>query len=353
MSTLRAHTPNSHGAWHDLEKHLADTASLASRFCTAFGASHLGLLLGAAHDLGKAQQGFQVYLAACFRGRPAQKCPHALPGAAYLYFLSCRMGRATSWPEFVLPVLGHHGGLASEAVTEAVLREWWDDDDNSDTRRAMHALAQKLIQRIPDGHGQQDPHRRELLIRMLFSALVDADYLSTESHFDARTIGRRWSTARPADLWPVFRADQVRTMATARGDGKVNHLRRDIYRQAIRQAGNKPGIFRLTVPTGGGKTRCLLGFALKHAAENRRHSFQRVIIALPYTSIIDQNARVYRGILGDRFVLEHHSQEHVQDDGQDEPVHDPSLWSRRALRIQTAGGGTGPKQPCSVPARSA
>lgn len=314
MNILRAHTPNSRGTWHGLEEHLVDTAELAERFCRPFGAADFGSLIGIAHDLGKSQQGFQDYLEACFTGRSAKKCSHALPAAAYLYFLCCRATGATRWPEVSMPVLGHHGGLPAEAVTEHVLRDWWDDAKNTESKRAIHLLAQRLMGRMPVAARCEDPHRRELFIRMLFSALVDADFLSTESHFDPGLPHHRSSTARPADLWPLFRADQVRTMANARGDSFVNSLRRKIYREAMQRAGGAPGVYRLTVPTGGGKTRCLLGFALRHAARNRLHGFQRVIIALPYTSIIDQNARVYRGILGDRFVLEHHSQEYVGDD---------------------------------------
>jgi CRISPR-associated endonuclease/helicase Cas3 len=216
--------------------------------------------------------------------------------------------------------LGHHGGLNAEHNTTTEggkLDQWWSDVQNKGLQGRMQEALQILPLRTPESL-PQDALRRELRLRMLFSVLVDADYLDTEKHFDQRRSSERGSWTRPADLWPIFRADQLRMMWRGRGSG-INRVRKQIYFSCVRAGRQSPGVFRLTVPTGGGKTRSGLAFALSHAAAHRSHGFCRVIIALPYTSIIDQNARVYREIFGDRFVLEHHSQvEAPEGDRQDE-----------------------------------
>jgi CRISPR-associated endonuclease/helicase Cas3 len=142
----------------------------------------------------------------------------------------------------------------------------------------------------------------ELFVRVLFSALVDADYLDTERHFaPERSVAREWKVDMEA-LWTRFLADQARL--TGVDPSPVNQIRHEIYEQCVRAAVQPPGVYSLTVPTGGGKTRSAMAFALLHAI---RHAFDRIIVAIPYTSIIEQTADVYRGIFGDAPVLEHHS----------------------------------------------
>ena len=153
------------------------------------------------------------------------------------------------------------------------------------------------------------PHKQELFTRMVTSALVDADFLDTERHF-----GQEHPQAREHDLdiptlWGRFERGRARVLQQQTEAGKipakhVQEVRDEVYDACLKAASGKPGIYRLTVPTGGGKTLSGLAFALKHAKEN---SLRRVIVAIPYTSIIDQNAKVYRDVLGADAVLEHHS----------------------------------------------
>ena len=148
----------------------------------------------------------------------------------------------------------------------------------------------------------------ELYLRLLFSALVDADWLDTESHLDPAVSSER----TPPDLslctlWERF-LDNQRTLPH-QTDSVVNDARKEVYYSAVMAAESDTGVFRLTVPTGGGKTLSAMAFALRHAM---KHDLQRVIIATPYTSITEQTAQVYRDIFGTdeqgrEVVLEHHS----------------------------------------------
>jgi CRISPR-associated endonuclease/helicase Cas3 len=165
---------------------------------------------------------------------------------------------------------------------------------------------------------------REMRIRMVFSALVDADYLATEQHFDPQKAINRRKWPELPELWERFRKDQDKLLKKAEANPtKVNHIRREVYDSCLGAAKRKPGVFKLTVPTGGAKTRSGLAFALQHAIQNK-NVFDRIIVALPYTSIIDQTASEYRKILEKNVecVLEHHSQVDVPDDREEQnPKH--------------------------------
>lgn len=137
---------------------------------------------------------------------------------------------------------------------------------------------------------------------MLFSCLVDADFLDTEAFMDAGKATTRTGYPELYELLPRFDAHLAELVAGA-DDTKVNRLRAKILRRCQQQATQSPGLFSLTVPTGGGKTLSSLAFALRHALT---HGKRRVIYVIPYTSIIEQTANVFRAIFGDA-VLEHHS----------------------------------------------
>lgn len=147
-----------------------------------------------------------------------------------------------------------------------------------------------------------DPLRCEFLIRMLFSCLVDADWLDTEAHLQPETASVRGANAPIFELWQRFESEQRNLLACACGT-PVNRARSEIYGACIRAAEGPQGVYRLTVPTGGGKTRSGMGFALRHALT---HNLERIIVAIPYTSIVDQTAEVYKRIFGQENVLEHH-----------------------------------------------
>jgi CRISPR-associated endonuclease/helicase Cas3 len=305
-----AHSENDRGEKHLLVNHLEQTAKLTYKFAKPFGSANAGFVLGLFHDLGKVNPMFQEYLDACEKGLKHEKIPHSICGASYLW----KILRRTNMQEVNLAMcaLGHHGGLCETALAEGRLNGWWNNVQNKQLEKSMQALLNDLSQRKPESIPENEL-RRELRLRMLFSALVDADYIDTERHFDSEKSSVRGQWTRPSDLWAIFRSSQLRMMWQNR-NGNVNQIRKQVYLSCVETGKQSPGVFRLTVPTGGGKTRSGLGFALSHAVANKIHGFRRIIVALPYTSIIDQNARVYRDIFGDHFVLEHHSQYEIPDE---------------------------------------
>jgi CRISPR-associated endonuclease/helicase Cas3 len=319
-----AHTPNENGKWHDLVDHLRAVAALAAGFAEPLGARDLAYWLGLWHDIGKFNPAFQSYLRDC-----AKEPAHAGRGpdhkAAGTEIAARHAGPAA------LLIRGHHGGLDSPTS----LKSWMDERSADEAVQAAIRLAHRGIEDVePEGqisipdHVSADARSAEFFLRLVFAALIDADRLDTERHFRPRDFQVRGSATTMADLWGRLERDQ--TDLQANGTGSVNAARRAIYEHCVEAAASSPGVFRLAVPTGGGKTRSAMAFALQHAIH---HGHQRVIVAVPLITITEQTADVYRGIFmdpgGDHpVVLEHHSQaEPVADD---EDFHPAALWSRLA-----------------------
>ena len=151
--------------------------------------------------------------------------------------------------------------------------------------------------------GKKDPtFTMSFLIRMLYSCLVDADYLDTEAFMKNGETGRKTGQTIPALLEKLN--SHIADWLVNEDRDTINGHRTEILKCCIKKGNEKKGLFRLTVPTGGGKTVASLAFALNHAA---KHEMKRIIYVIPYTSIIEQNAKVFCDILGEDNVLEHHS----------------------------------------------
>jgi CRISPR-associated endonuclease/helicase Cas3 len=325
---LYAHTPDENGVWHPLGDHLNAVADLASAFASAFdGAAH-ARWAGGWHDVGKASAAFQGYLTACARepGRRFKTVDHK--GAGVLAALGvCE--------PLAFLVQGHHGGLPDRGVLSTRLKELRDARGGEAAREAMaRAVSEGVIPAAVAATGSlavpayvRDPLSLELFLRMLFSALVDADWLDTEAHWEPEAAAQRGTTAELGALTERLEAAQAALMRGA--DGAVNDVRREVHEACLRAAELAPGFFRLTVPTGGGKTRSAMAFALRHAL---RHGLRRVIVVCPYLTITDQTADVLRGIFGgDRVVLEHHSDAGRHDDPAG-PATPEAIWRRLATQ---------------------
>lgn len=294
-----AHSRNARGERHDLLSHLHAVSEQTARFAERLGARELGYYLGLWHDLGKFSPAFQRYLLASEAGawRGGFSPDHKAAGAL--------LAREVLEP-LALPLQGHHGGLTSPAEFKA-----WRDARADAAREALQ-IAQATLPNlrpasalpVPD-HVQHSPLSAELFLRLLFSALVDADHLDTERHCNPEKSAGRGHTLGLDELWRRFESDQAQL--SGHKDDVVNRTRHTIYQACLTAAQGPPGLYRLTAPTGGGKTRSALAFALQHAL---KHGMERIIMAVPYLSITEQTAHVCRQILerdGVPVVLEHHS----------------------------------------------
>jgi CRISPR-associated endonuclease/helicase Cas3 len=319
---LIAHTKSEDGKEDLLIDHLEKVAEAARYFAEKFNCGPLAFWLGLIHDLGKINPLFQAYLKAMEEKRAWPRTEHAIWGAAFVYYLLSGKNRKDAWKEFALPVYGHHAGLKAPGIASQRFSRFLKDDESvvESIGCAWTELQQRFAPESPSFRITNNT-QREMRIRMVFSALVDADYLATEQHFDSQKAINRGEWPELPELWERFRKDQDELLKTAETNlTKVNRIRHEVYDSCLSAAKKyKPGVFKLTVPTGGGKTRSGLAFALRHAIQNR-DVFERIIVALPYTSIIDQTAIEYRKILekDGECVLEHHSQVDVPDDKEEQ-----------------------------------
>lgn len=299
--------------WQPLSTHLAATGELAGTAAAAFGCGPLAMAAGLLHDLGKYTERFQRRL------EGGERVDHSTHGA--------RVAQARYGPLGTLlayAIAGHHAGLA-DGMGSDTGRTCLQDRLKAALPELLPQWERELV--LPDlpatsfdGYTHR-PERaglqRTLLTRMLFSALVDADYRDTDD-FYRRIEGRPPRDAGPPPptlqaLRDALDAHLSALQAGSRASG-VNALRADILAHVRARSGEAPGLFSLTVPTGGGKTLASMAFALDHALA---HGLRRVIYVIPFTSIIEQNAAVFRkafGALGGAAVLEHHSA--LRDDPQ-------------------------------------
>ncbi len=298
-----AHSANERGERHELTAHLRGTAERAAAFASAFDAGDLARCLGLWHDLGKFHPEWQRYLLSCeadpkLRGHGPD---HKGTGARWTLE---RLGLPA------LAVQGHHGGLRSPNEFQGWLTAprvaGGIEQALALARAALPELAEATSPTFP-AFAERNARSGELFLRMLFSCLVDADFLDTEQHFNAGRSEARGAGFSTAELFERLQRDQDERFAGA-PDSPVNRARREIYASCLEAAAQPTGLFRLAVPTGGGKTRSGMAFALRHAA---LHGLERVIVAVPFITITEQTAGIYREIFGDGagrpVVLEHHS----------------------------------------------
>lgn len=302
MITL-AHTENAVGVPHLLQDHLQSVGGLSSHFaeksCKALkdAAYWAGLL----HDLGKYRDEFQEYLRNEREG--GIETHHAIYGAALAF--------QRQWLGPAFAIAGHHAGL----------------HDLNDLQQRVHDSRYQAMERLPvlierfraelgavaesviePAFAENNPWRTEFYIRMLFSLLIDADRLDTEAHSTGM--------CRVAPKLDALKLLQrvIAEKETKPQTGELNAIRSRIFQQCLDAAKLSPDFFSLTVPTGGGKTLSAMAFALAHAA---CHDLRRVIVVIPYLSIIEQNAAQYRRILDSEnkgIVIEHHSAVIVPED---------------------------------------
>ena len=324
---------------HALEEHVTEVARLAGEFAAQFDAAQWAALAGLWHDLGKFREGFQRYIRQCgdpdahIEGRIAgPDKTHSAAGALwaqqYLQEVDKRAGPIIARVLSYL-IAGHHAGLSDWAgengslhnrfASENAKREWATACAAAIPERILKPAIPlpdlcDLLRHRDDEKDDPIPGRFALWVRMLFSCLVDADFLDTEAFMSPRKSEVRKGFS-DLDALEQMLSERLAGMArdvAERGeaDSKINRKRAEVLRACLAKAELPPGVFSLTVPTGGGKTLSSLAFALRHA---ERHGKRRVVYAIPYTSIIEQTAGIFRGIFGDENVIEHHSNVEVDE----------------------------------------
>ncbi|MGQ9731496.1 MAG: CRISPR-associated helicase Cas3' [Candidatus Zipacnadales bacterium] len=290
--TYLAHSPNKTGQPHVLRDDLRAVAELAGQFAAAWGGEEVAKLAGLLHDLGKYRKEFQAYLAAIAANQTPVRAPHSAYGARYAEQLTAI--------DAVFAIAGHHGGLPDLADLPNRLGTAAPELVLASARQDLAELEQLKALPVPESL-RSDRLAADLHIRMLFSCLVDADFLDTEAHLNpARADLRTTKPLQAAELLERL----VAHVETLPRQEPVNAQRREVFSACLAAGSWEPGFFSLTVPTGGGKTLSSMAFALSHA---HAHGLRRIIYVIPYLSIIEQNAQVFEQVLGKEWVLQHHS----------------------------------------------
>ncbi|MEA2325854.1 MAG: CRISPR-associated endonuclease/helicase Cas3 [Thermoanaerobaculia bacterium] len=287
--------------WHTLRDHLEAVAKLASSFAAKWGAGKWGHYAGLWHDLGKFCDDFQKMITADAEAERS-RVNHTSAGALRAMEEMGEMGLLLA---FV--IAGHHAGLADLVDLQKRLHP--SEQLHLDAAVAGGANAEWLrmpVALTPPESLAGNPRNIELWIRFLFSALIDADRLDTECFHDQQKTALRGSGVPLRELAERVDAyiDALAAKASEERAGDVNAVRADVLFDCRARADEPQGVFTLTVPTGGGKTLASMSFALRHAV---KHNLDRVIVVIPYTSIIEQNASVLKQIVGEENVLEHHT----------------------------------------------
>ena len=278
------------------EEHCIGVAELAKQFASEFGMGNWGYVLGILHDKGKEKKEFQEYIQDV-NGIPGHKHwtkkgkAHAYVGALLAQGLYGKV--ATTF--FGNAICGHHAGLYDYFELEKMISssdlpsEVQMQTDAIQLNKAKFTLTENQINH---------------LVRVLFSCLVDADYLDTEKFMNVSSASQRGHHKKLSELL-ILLEDHFCKLNNNSEDSTVNVIRRCVQEQCIKMSSGENGFYSLTVPTGGGKTLSSLLWAMRHAVCNGQ---KRIIIAIPYTSIIVQTASVLKSIFGEENVLEHHSQ---------------------------------------------
>jgi CRISPR-associated helicase Cas3/CRISPR-associated endonuclease Cas3-HD len=299
---------------HNLEDHLLKVGKLAGEFAKKFNFCEIGKIIGLWHDLGKYKPEFQERIRIKsgydeeihLEGKKAQSVKHAITGAIHSMKTYPKEGCLLAFP-----IAGHHTGLKDLEDLKHSLRDPFELE-------AYERILSEVPQDIADltNPFQEIANRFKgmdatLLIRMLFSCLIDADRLDTES-FMSPEISVQRKNSKISNLQDLSRKleSYLKNLQLITKPSPVNTIRQAVLHAVNSKSSLHPGFYSLTVPTGGGKTLSSLSFALKHAV---KHEKSRVIYAIPYTSIIEQNAKVFKSIFGEESVFEHHSSIEIED----------------------------------------
>ncbi|ANR71046.1 CRISPR-associated protein Cas3 [Selenomonas sp. oral taxon 126] len=308
-----AHIDKISGRKQGLHAHLENVSVRSGDFAAAFGEEAMGRLVGAYHDIGKYSNEFQDYIRASEEEQKKKhgKIDHSTAGAKEI----AQLGGAA--PVLALCIAGHHGGIpdlgtkvdtAAESTLVGRLKKEVPDYHSYREENAVPLLpASSLFSKV-----SHIPFSTMLYTRMLFSCLVDGDFLDTEYFMSGGTVERSDFPSMEVLLERLQSAFREKYFAPQsvevqeRLNEPINRKRMQLLQESIAAGKSAKGqLYRMNIPTGGGKTISSLAFAL-HYAVHAAHKRRRVIYVIPYTSIIEQTAKVFRELLDSDCVVEHH-----------------------------------------------
>jgi len=292
------------GKKQSLLEHLIGTAEKASLYARHFGKSDTAYICGILHDIGKYSDEFQDRIK-----NDGKLCDHSTAGAKVLKSINPAIGNLLGYV-----IAGHHAGLLNGGGWGAVCGDGslqgrlkkevpdfsaYRNEITTDLYPSASSVARQLADTKPLDERDQG-YCFSFLIRMIFSCLVDADFLNTEEFMNevkiTRDVGCDFTELEDKIIRHVNNFDTA---------PDINKKRREIFDHCVRKGEEEPGVYKLSIPTGGGKTISSMAFALRHIRYNR--TLRRIIYVIPFTSIIEQNAKVFSDIIGKEYVLEHHS----------------------------------------------
>ena len=281
------------------EEHQQGVAELAESFASDFDMGKIGRIMGLLHDKGKEQAEWQKYI----RGVTGynKEYAHLIKGPNHAYVGACIA--AKQYPHIASliaqPIAGHHRGLYDYCLFEEEIKKSIPNEISEGTKISFNMPVLPKPEKYDYHH----------LVRMLFSCLVDADSLDTEHFMNPEQAVLRGSRTSMKELLTRLET-YLRNLKTQADDTEVNRIRNYVQNLCIKESTGTKGFYSLTVPTGGGKTLASILWALHHAVTNK---LKRIIIAIPYTSIIAQTAATLKTIFGEENVLEHHSNVNPDD----------------------------------------
>jgi CRISPR-associated endonuclease/helicase Cas3 len=359
-----AHTPSKQNPenWHSLEEHTLSVANLAEGFARPFGGAALARYISLEHDCGKFETKFQMYLWENYdadrkQGKrpPRGSVPHKQAGALSALAQGKAAGKSLSKfaPHIAQILYGHHTRIEDKIDTQSSAEHRQANlTPLEELRSIAHSVNPELAPNLPplaellpaeiikDAHPEA---ATEMYLRFVYSCLTDADGLDTEAHKDPPKAKQREKAKAICPNFPqlleCLKKNQEDLISNAGTEGKqaeVNAIRKEVYEACLQAGKLPPGAYRLTVPTGGGKTRSAMAFALQHIVCREK---SRVIYVAPFTSILDQNAQTFRDIFAPLIqnsahpvVLEHHSavEESLLQDDDSKTQTDNEMWRRLA-----------------------
>lgn len=284
---------DNNGTIQSNKEHQQGVAERSKLFAEEFGMGDCGFIMGLLHDKGKEQKEWQKYIQGVTGYNKEYANIKTGPNHSYVGAAIAQKQYPQIAPLIAQPIAGHHRGLYDYC------------DYIEETKRNLPqdvTLDKPIPYQVPK---LANPKRFDLhhIVRILFSCLVDADSLDTESFMNPEQAKLRGSHATMPELLRMM-DNHLQELKSNAPDTEVNRIRDYVQEQCIKESQGVGGFYSLTVPTGGGKTLASVLWALHHAVRN---NLQRIIIAIPYTSIIVQTAATLKRIFGEENVLEHHS----------------------------------------------